>query len=137
MFWVLRNLGAHMLRILTLVALLASSAVTHAADSELPYKEFLKRNAVGVSQLAVGMTKEQVAAIMKTYTTSVHDAVLTNPHKTEVIQRGSDHFEVLYYITRRHPPFTPITDSQTVPVVLKNNAVVGWGKTALQDLRRQ
>jgi hypothetical protein len=117
------------------LALILSNVVL-AGENSLPYKEFLKRNVAGVNQISTGMSKDQVVAIMKDYTTTVHDAVLTNPYRNEVVQRGSDTYEVLYYITRRHPPFTPIIDAQTVPIILKNGVVVGWGKTALLDLRR-
>ncbi len=63
-------------------------------------------------------------------TTKVRDGPLSNPWKVEAFVRGEDHIEVLYYLVRKHPPFTPIRESQAISVVLKNGAVVAWGRRA-------
>jgi len=125
-----------MLRIVMFSVLLSSVAAMQTGDSsEIPYRDFLTQNNANISQLALGMTREQVVTLMKSDTTSVRDGPLSNPYKTESFQRDSDNFEVLYYLTRKHPPFTSIRDTQATPVVLKNGAVVGWGQRAMTGLR--
>jgi len=125
-----------MFRAIVLSFSLALSSAASATGDELPYKKFLISNAAGVSQLAAGMPKEQVIALMGNHKSKVHDTSLNNPYRTEMSQRGSDTYEVLYYLTRRHPPYTPILDAQAVPIVLKNGVVVGWGKAALHSLNQ-
>lgn len=125
-----------MLRVIVFSVLLSAVAAAQAGDtSKIPYRDFLAQNNANISQLTLGMTREQVVTLMKNYTSSVRDGPLSNPYKTESFQRESDSYEVLYYLTRKHPPFTSIRDSQATPVVLKNGAVVGWGQSAMTGLR--
>ncbi len=123
-----------MLRVLLLSVSLLLCGVVDAKDDQVSYKQLLAYNVEGISKLTVGMTKEQVIAVMKNYSADVHGTILNNPYKSEVSQRGSNTYEVMYYLTHQHPPFTPIRDAQNTPVVLKNGVVVGWGKSALQSL---
>jgi hypothetical protein len=116
------------------MALVLASAV-YARGDKISYKHLLARNAENISQLAEGMSKEKVVELMKSYTVNVHGTLLTNPFKTDVSQRGSDTYEVLYYLVRRYPPFTPVRESQATPVVLKNGVVIGWGNVALQSVK--
>jgi|SRR5712664_528640 len=120
---------------ITLLAIFATTAGA-GEDDKISYKELLARNNSGISQLALGMTKDQVVTLMKSYASEVRDGALSNPYKTESFQQGSDTYEVLYYLTRAHPPFTPIRDSQATPVVLKNGKVTGWGQSALHGVRQ-
>ncbi len=117
-----------------MIAILAASAQARD-DQHLDYKELLARNNANVNQLSLGMTKEQVIALMKSYTSEVRDGPISNPYRTEAFQRGSDTYEVLYYLTRPHPPFTPLRDSQATPIILKNGAVSGWGHSALRGMK--
>jgi hypothetical protein len=127
-----------MLREIVFSLLLSAVAATTVGDtSEIPYRDFLSQNNANIGRLALGMTKDQVITLMKSYTTAVRSGPLNNPYKTESFQRDSDNYEVLYYLTRKHPPFRSIADSQATPVVLKNGAVVGWGQSALTGLRPQ
>lgn len=93
----------------------------------ISYKDLLARNNANIGQIKMGMTKEQVVAIMKSYTAGR----LTNPYRQEAFQRGSDTYQVLYYLTQPHRKFVSIKDAQATPVVLKNDAVVGWGQNAV------
>jgi hypothetical protein len=109
--------------------------VRPSSDALVPYEDFLAQNNVSITHLRIGMTRDQVVALMKSNTTEVRVGPLSNPYRTESFQRDADIYEVLYYLTRRHPPFTPIRDWQTTPVVLKNGTVVGWGQSAMPAQR--
>jgi Protein of unknown function (DUF3192) len=110
--------------------------VRGSPDTFVPYEDFLAQNNASTSHLRIGMTRDQVVALMKSNTTQVRDGPLSNPYRTESFQRDADIYEVLYYLTRKHPPFTPIRDWQATPVVLKNGTVVGWGQSALPAQRK-
>ena len=119
-----------MIRVIAIGVLILLGANSHAAD--VPYKKFIAANSANMSKLTVGMTKAQVIGVMGDNSSKVPDGVLTNPYKVEALQNGADTYEVLYFLTRVHPPFTPILDNQATPVVLKDGVVVGWGRAALQ-----
>lgn len=125
-----------MMRMIAMIYLTVAAAALNAADTEtISYKDLLSRNNANIAQLGMGMTRDQVVALMKSYSSEVRNGPLSNPYKAESFQRGADNYEVLYYLTHSHPPFTPIRDSQATPVVLKNGAVVGWGQSALHGLK--
>jgi hypothetical protein len=109
--------------------------VRPSPDTRVRYEDFLAQNNASITHLKIGMTRDQVVALMKSNTTEVRDGPLSNPYRTEAFQRDADIYEVLYYLTRSHPPFTSIRDWQATPVVLKNGTVVGWGQNALPAQR--
>lgn len=80
------------------------------------------------------MTKDQVKDLMGATGAETRDGVVSNPWSAENFngKDGAKH-EVLFYITRKNPPFTPIRKSLMTPVVFKGNKVIGWGPAALQE----
>jgi hypothetical protein len=100
------------------------------AGEAVPYREYLQLNNANSSKLSIGMTKAQVLSTMGDTTSEVRDGPLSNPWKVEAFARGSDKSEILYYLVRRHPPFTGIRESQAIAIVLKNGALVAWGRDA-------
>ena len=112
-----------------LIGILTASASAWAAE-EIPYREFLSRNSASSSKLSLGMTREQVLGVMGDLRSEVRDGQLANPWKVEAFLRGEDAVEVLYYLVRGHPPFTPILQNQAISVVLKNGKLVAWGRNA-------
>jgi hypothetical protein len=105
-------------------------AVTASAGDQLSYKEFLARNLSNSAKLSLGMTKAEVTGVMGDFETETNDGPIYNPWSAEAFARGEDTFEVLFYLVRRHPPFTPILRSQAVSVVFKNGNLVAWGRNA-------
>jgi hypothetical protein len=106
----------------------SQQGVKPANYSELvEYSEMLSRNRSNLIKLSLGMNKSQVIETMGIFEGKTRNGNVPNPSKSEMIARGSDNFEILFYMTEKYPPFTPIKDSQATPVVLKNNLVIGWG----------
>jgi hypothetical protein len=105
-----------------------------AADP-IPYNEFLQLNNENSSKLSLGMTKEQVLKTMGDWSSAVRDGPLANPWRTEAFVHDADTIEVLFYLVRRHPPFTPILDRQAISIVLKNGLVVAWGRNAHESFQ--
>jgi len=81
------------------------------------------------------MRKEEVVALMGTDTAGTRDGIVNNPWTSEAFaDKDGARYEVLYYVTSKNLPFTPVRKSLTTPVVLKDNKVIGWGKDALDRI---
>ena len=91
------------------------------------YEVMLGRNRASLIKLSLGMDKAQVMNAMGTFQAKTNDGNVPNPAKSEMSTKGSDTYEILYYMTENYPPFTRIKNSQATPVVLKNGKVSGWG----------
>lgn len=109
--------------------------VSAYAGEELSYRDFLARNQANSANLALGMTREDVTAVMGDFQTSTRDGPISNPWSAEAFRQGEDTIEVLYYLVRRHPPFTPILKNQALSVVFKNGELVAWGRGADASFR--
>ncbi len=109
-------------------------SASFAGDS-VPYREYLLRNSENSTELALGMSKSEVMSTMGSASSMVRDGPLANPWKAEAFERGEDTFEVLFYLVRKHPPFTRIRESQAIAVVIKNGSVTGWGVGAHRPLK--
>ena len=106
-------------------ATVAGCASTGENTSEVPYRVMLERNTVNISGIESGMQKEQVTATMGVFMSRVPDGILLNPWLTESRVIDNTTYEVMYYLVRLHPPFTPIRKRQATAVVLKDGVVVG------------
>ena len=111
------------------------TALSAHAGEKVSYRDFLARNLTNSSRLSLGMTKESVAEIMGGLETETRDGPIYNPWSREAFKRGEDTIEVLYYLVRRNPPFTPILKSQATSVVFKNGELVAWGRGADASFR--
>jgi hypothetical protein len=119
-----------LVRSITVVVALLTIAGFAATAEELSYREFLSGNSANSSKLSLGMTKDQVLSTMGNFQTQVRDGPIANPWKVEGFLRGENAFEILYYLVRRHPPFTPILQYQAISVVIKDGKLVAWGHNA-------
>lgn len=116
------------------LAIMAISCARLPADNGteiVSYGTLLSRNLSNLNKLSVGMTKSQVMEIMGTFSARTRDSMVPNPYRIEPFSVGNTQYEVLYYLTKRYPPFTPIKESQTTPVVLKNGRVIGSSRGML------
>lgn len=120
------------------LAILLSSlffALPASTGEELSYRDFLIRNQANSANLALGMSREEATAVMGDFKTATRDGPISNPWSVEAFLQGEDTIEVLYYLVRRHPPFTPILKSQAISVVFKNGELVAWGRGADASFR--
>ena len=120
------------------------AVVTLAFTSLTTYGEELRLGGLVAStltrlaKLSVGMSKADVVKTMGmgTDTAKTKDGIVNNPWTTETFTgRDSAKYEVLFYVTRTNPPFSPIARYLTTPVVLKGGKVVGWGNDALEKVQ--
>ena len=116
--------------------LLISSCAMHAATgAQLSLEELASSNQAKLLHLSLGMSKADVISQMGADTADTHDGVVNNPWTVEAFS-GKDgaSYEVLYYVTRKNPPFRPVSKSLATPILLKDGKVVGWGSSALDRL---
>ena len=124
-----------MKRWLVCLLLITSCSVSQRLVGELPLEDLASSNQAKLMQLSLGMDKDKVMTLMGTSTANTRDGVVNNPWTVEAFaDKDGAQYEVLYYVTRKNPPFTPIRKSLATPVVLKDNKVIGWGNDALNRI---
>lgn len=127
-----------MYRALLSMVLLLSIGL-HSAHAEkvetVSYSTLLSRNLTNLNKLSIGMTKQQAVDLMGTFQSRTANSVVPNPYMSEPILVSGKTYEVLWYLTRKYPPFTPIKKSQATPVVFKDGKVIGWGDSFLDSIK--
>lgn len=103
--------------------------------TSVSYRTLISRNQANINKLSLGMSRAEVEQTMGAMQASTKDSIISNPYKVEPMLIGQSQFEVLYYLTRKYPPFTPIKISQATPVILKDGKVAGWGWDNLRDAK--
>ena len=125
--------------LLAIFAVTMVSACQHDPNNEgatsVSYRTLISRNQANINKLSLGMSRAEVEHTMGAMEASTKDAIISNPYKVEPMLIGQSQFEVLYYLTRKYPPFTPIKISQATPVILKDGKVAGWGWDNLRDAK--
>lgn len=97
-------------------------------------------NRLNLLKLSVGMTKEQVLAIMghKSGGGKNGEPTANSPYKSEILQGKDKTFEVLYYYTDIKSAIyianpATITDDELTPLVFDNGRLLGWGTSFLDS----
>ena len=117
-------------RLILLVTLFWANASLFA--EQLEYVEFLRINRENIGRITQGMSEAEVREIMGSHTSAVRDGPLSNPWSTEL----SEGTLILHYLTKKHPPFTPILENQATPIILVNGVVSAIGRGYLKEARR-
>ena len=93
-------------------------------------------NRENLSNLLVGMTKEEVLKIMgvKTEKAGFWDwyTKIKNPYKSEILRGKDKTLEAVYYFTsieenRLAGERPVITDNKITPLIFDNGVLIGWG----------
>lgn len=116
------------IRALALCIVLVAGSSGASGGERVSYKDFLARNLANSARLSLGMSKAEVSAAMGDAETSTRDGPIYNPWTAEAFTKGSDTYEVLYFLVRKHPPFTPIAKNQAIAAVFKNGQLLAWGR---------
>lgn len=101
-------------------------------------EEVRSENRTNLLKLQVGMTKTEVLQIMGTQEDKLWGGVgypqrISNPFRAETLEGKDGTLEVLYYYTDLQKQDGAVTDDELTPLVLKNNKLVGWGRSALNE----
>lgn len=94
-------------------------------------------------RLSVGMSKAEVLQIMGTKTMVLETHTVTfgpevkrinNPYRVEAIKgEDGETYELLFYYTDRKKADGVITDDELTPLVIKDDKLIGWGWTFVND----
>jgi hypothetical protein len=87
-------------------------------DNNGAWEKIQESNRDGLSRISLGMSKEQVTTLMG-----------TADFNEAYIQQDKE-VHVLFYRTQRVKGDGKTTKDECTPVVISNNAVVGWGEKA-------
>jgi len=126
-----------MIRTVSRVAVIALAIVSLAgcATGKKNVGHQISANKQGLPQLTVGMTKAQVMSTMTELSIDTNEGLAKNPFATDVVTgRDGAKYEVLYYVTKFPPPYTPIGKFITTPVILKGGKYVGQGWETLEKI---
>ena len=91
-------------------------------------------NRENLMKLSIGITKSETLQIMGTKTQRAETDVITNPYRSETL-KGKDGgiYEVLFYYTDIKKQDGAITDDELTPLVFKDNKLMGWGWSFLNE----
>ena len=92
-------------------------------------------NSNNMSKISVGMTKQNILDLMGSNSASQDQTTITNPYRTDMINRDDKTYEVLYYYTQKSrisPPFAfSVRENDLTPLYFLEDKLVGWGGTFL------
>ena len=105
-------------------------------------------NRQNLMRLSVGMTKDEVLAIMGTGTIETYrkqiremdtdevyrDETITQPYRNELIETSAgEPVELLWYYTDRKKADGVLSDDELTPLILQEGHLVGWGWSFLSQ----
>lgn len=98
-------------------------------DSSESWEKVQDKNRTNLTKLSLGMPKDQVMILMGT-------ADFSEAYIQQSVQQGESNKEVLvlFYRTQRNNGDGKTTKDECTPIVLSNNALVGWGETAYSKI---
>ncbi|MCU8013512.1 DUF3192 domain-containing protein [Shewanella sp. SM74] len=98
-------------------------------DSSESWEKVQDKNRTNLTKLSLGMPKDQVMILMGT-------ADFSEAYIQQSAQQGEANKEVLvlFYRTQRNNGDGKTTKDECTPIVLSNNALVGWGETAYSKI---
>lgn len=70
-----------------------------------------EKNKADLTKIKIGMNENELRE------------ALGNPYKIKTIERGNNWHKIFYYITK----VTPLIDRKFIPIILKNDKIIGWG----------
>ncbi|OUS52680.1 hypothetical protein BM607_001700 [Shewanella sp. SACH] len=98
-------------------------------DNSESWEKVQDKNRTNLTKLSLGMPKDQVMILMGT-------ADFSEAYIQQSAQQGESNKEVLvlFYRTQRNNGDGKTTKDECTPIVLSNNALVGWGETAYSKI---
>jgi len=88
-----------------------------------------------LSDLSVGMSRQEILHTMGTETLEAQGSVITNPYRTEMHRAHGHAIELLLYYTDIQKADGAITDNELTPLVVIDGQLDGWGWSHWNDVR--
>ena len=94
------------------------------------------KNLAGPGGVSLGMTRQDVLQTMLEEVQLLQmSGHVTNPYATRYIENvDEESLEVMYYYTGMKKGDDLVTEDELVPVILKDNSVIGWGWETLEAM---
>jgi hypothetical protein len=100
----------------------------------LSFREFIALNDTKLLDVYVGMSRATVDKYMDAHETDR----FTNPYKRQTLHaKDGTLYEILFYITREPTKGKPVTETQTTPLIFRDDKLVAIGRYQLKKLRRK
>ncbi|MCJ7499354.1 DUF3192 domain-containing protein [bacterium] len=95
-----------------------------------------KEPLTGPGGIRIGMTRpEVVQAMLDEVQLLQMSGQVTNPYATRFVRNiDGESMEVMYYYTGMKKGDDLVTEDELVPIILKDNSVIGWGWEALEGM---
>lgn len=91
-------------------------------------------NREGLLKLSRGMSKEQVLNSMLSGTYNTDGGIINNPYRNETLKgKDGDIYDIFFYYTDIKAQDGAITDDELTPIVFKDDKLIGWGWSFMQD----
>jgi hypothetical protein len=90
----------------------------------------------GPGGVTLGMTRQEVVQAMLDEVQLLQmSGQVTNPYATRFVKNpDGESLEVMYYYMGMKKGDDLVTEEELLPVILQDNAVVGWGWKALEEM---
>jgi chorismate mutase len=114
-----------------LIILLLSAVTTGCGEKAAEYKAL-----TGPGGVTLGMTRMEVVQAMLDETRRLQmSGQASNPYASRYINNLRDEpLEVMYYYLRMKKPDDLVSEEELVPIILKDDIVVGWGWETLEEM---
>jgi len=118
----------------------------HMDVKDLPHpqtKEIREKNLSNLERLEVGMSKDEMLAVMGTeqdiqaYNLYTPAKRFSNPYKSEVHRTGGVEYEVIFYYTDFHTVDGKVTEDELTPLVFREDKLLGWGWESFDNTVRR
>jgi hypothetical protein len=96
----------------------------------------MKRTNSGPGGVRLGMTRQEVVQVMLDEVQLLQmSGQVTNPYATRFIRNSDgESLEVMYYYTGMKKGDDKVSKDELVPIILMDDAVVGWGWNTLEEM---
>lgn len=122
-----------------LVFIISFACGCASASTQVKTIDVADKNHSKLMKLALGMSKQEVLAVMGTDQASAKcwfvDIKIDNPYKNEILQGYIKKFEILYYYTNSHDTDCNIDESDLTPMVFENGKLLGWGQNFFKSIK--
>jgi hypothetical protein len=121
------NRGGHAVIAVLAMLIMTTACRTQNAD---PYET------TGPGGVRLGMTRMEVVQVMLDDVQLMQmSGQAKNPYATRYINNLRDQpLEVMYYYSMREEPDDMVSEEELVPIILKDDAVIGWGWETLEEM---
>ena len=93
------------------------------------------KNRQNLERLSIGMSRDQVIAVMGSKTIKTLWVNINSPYRIETLKDvNNQNLEILFFYTEEKDMLFTMSEDELTPVVLKEGKVEGWGRIYLAEI---